>query len=201
MASWKLPLLVAAIVVPVLAAFYFGGPGVGAGIGALAAVGLVLGAVRQRPRGPLGSAPRPGSPRRFLLVLTGALEGDEAGAGIAALVGDPEGAEVVVLAPARIGFLDRWASDVEGARREAQRRLVLTVATLAAAGIRAEARVGDEDLVQAVEDQLRSFEATEVILVGPEDEADEGVARAAAELRARLRAEFRRVVLSGPKRG
>jgi hypothetical protein len=198
MASWKLPALVAAIVVPVIAAFYLGGPAVGAFVGALAAVGLILAAVRQRPRGPLGSAPETGAPRRILLVLAGALEGSEAGAGIAALVGDSGDAEVVVLAPARIGFLDRWASDVEGARREAQRRLVLTVATLAAAGIEAEARVGDEDLVQAVEDQLRSFAATDVILVGPADEEDDGVARAAAELRSRLRSEFRRVALSGP---
>ena len=74
-------------------------------------------------------------------------------------------AEVRVLAPARIGFLDRWASDVEGARDEAQRNLVATVAALAKDGIEAEARVGDEDFVQAVEDQLQSYAADEVVLV------------------------------------
>ena len=70
-----------------------------------------------------------------------------------------------VLVPARIGFLDRWASDVESARHQAQERLVATVAALAKAGIAAEARVGDEDIVQAIEDQLQSFPATEVVLV------------------------------------
>ena len=40
-----------------------------------------------------------------------------------------------------------------------------TVAALAKAGVKAEARVGDEDVVQAVEDQLQTFPATEVVLV------------------------------------
>ena len=64
---------------------------------------------------------------------------------------------MLVLAPARIRFLDRWASDVEPAREAAQRNLVATVAALAKAGVEAEARVGDEDVVQAVEDQLQTY--------------------------------------------
>ena len=68
-----------------------------------------------------------------------------------------------------------------------------TLAALAKAGVSAEARVGDEDVVQAVEDQLRSYPATEVVLVS----ADAGEAgEAAAELRSRLRAEFHHVRLS-----
>jgi len=67
------------------------------------------------------------------------------------------------------------------------------VTALAKAGIAAEARVGDEDVVQAVEDQLQSFAASEVVLVGEENESDDA---AAAELDARLRAGFRRVELS-----
>ena len=46
-----------------------------------------------------------------------------------------------------------------GAREAAQRNLVATVAALAKAGIDAEARVGDEDVVQAVEDQLQTYPA------------------------------------------
>ncbi len=104
---------------------------------------------------------------------------------------------VMVLAPARIGFLDRWASDVETARRDAQQRLVISVASLAAAGVEAEARVGDEDVVQAVEDQLGSFPASEVILVSAGGEEDKAAAAAASELRARLKVGFRWVV-TGP---
>lgn len=98
---------------------------------------------------------------------------------------------MLVLAPARIGFLDRWASDVEAARRSAQERLVATVAALAKAGIEAEARIGDEDVVQAVEDQLGSFAASDVVLVSD----DEGAVEAAAELESRLRAEFRHLAI------
>ncbi|HEU4737362.1 MAG TPA: hypothetical protein VFS48_10105, partial [Solirubrobacterales bacterium] len=98
-----------------------------------------------------------------------------------------------VLVPARIGFLDRWTSDVEGARHGAQQRLVMTVAALAKAGVAAEARVGDEDIVQAVEDQLQSYPATEVVLVSG---AGEDAGAAAEELRSRLRAEFHHVEIT-----
>jgi len=197
MDPWKLPLIVAGVVVPTVAAFMLGGPGMGVAIGAFAALGLVVVAIRQRPEGPIASADRRDAKHHVLIVAAGGVE-DPADvaritrvAGIAAGNGDED--EVRVLVPARIGFLDRWASDVEDARHRAQQRLVMTVAALAKAGVAAEARVGDEDIVQAVEDQLQSYPATEVVLVSGEgDEADE----AADELRSRLRAEFHHVELS-----
>jgi hypothetical protein len=191
-------LVVVAIAVPIAVAFYAGGPGVGVAAGALVAVAIVVLAVRERPRGAIGEPLSDAAPRRLLVVVSRPVE--EAGAirEIAALAkGETTsaGAEVLVLSPARIGFLDRWASDVEGARREAQRRLVITVASLAKAGIVAEARVGDEDLVQAVEDRLQSFAATDVVLVTGGAEEDPAGEAAATELRRRLRAEFRRLVV------
>jgi hypothetical protein len=194
MAPWKLPLIVAAIVVPIVAAFGLGGGGAGVAVGALAAVVLVFVAARQRPRGPIVSAEADDSRRHVLLVVTDPVEEPEAVREIARAVDleGEEGADVLVLAPARIGFLDRWASDVEGARRRAQGNLVATVAALAKAGIAAEARVGDEDVVQAVEDQLQSFPASEVVLIGAGPEDGEA---AAAELGDRLQARFQHVVL------
>ena len=114
---------------------------------------------------------------------------------MAELDGSGEESEVLVLVPARIGFLDRWASDVESARHRAQGHLVATVAALAKAGIAAEARVGDEDIVQATEDQLQSFPATEVVLVSGAGEEE----NAAEELRSRLQAEFREVRIGASK--
>jgi len=198
MAPWKLPVIVAAIAVPIVAAFGLGGGGAGVAAGALAAVVLVFVAVRQRPRGPIGSLPEEGSSPQVLLVVTCSVEEPVAVRQIAAAAGLDENqgdAGVLVLSPAKIGFLDRWASDVEGARQAAQQNLVATVAALAKAGIAAEARVGDEDVVQAVEDQLQSFPASEVVLVSGEGGADHSAA--AAELESRLRAEFRHVVLNG----
>lgn len=201
MAPWKLPLVVAAIAVPVVAAFYAGGPGVGLAVGALAAAAIVVVAVRQRPRGPVGEPPSEASRRRLLVVLACPVEDTGSIGRIAEKAlgtGAPEDrAEVLVLAPARIGFLDRWASDVEGARREAQRTLVQALAALTKAGVKAEARVGDEDVVQAVEDQLNTFQATEVVLVSSEEE-EPAAAAVAAELESRLRPRFRRLRVSGP---
>jgi hypothetical protein len=199
MAPWKLPLIVAAVVVPVVAAFMVGGPGVGVAIGALAAVAILVIAVRQKPLGPIVSAPADDARRHVLIVAAAAVEepADVARvAGAAELNGDgsEDGPEVLVLVPARIGFLDRWASDVESARHRAQERLVVTVAALAKAGIAAEARVGDEDIVQATEDQLQSFPATEVVLVfGDGDDCGEAI----AELGSRLRAPFHEVRVDG----
>jgi hypothetical protein len=198
MAPWKLPVIVAAIAVPIVAAFWLGGGGVGVAVGALAAVAIVVVAARQQPRGPIVSADADDERRHVLLVITRAVEEPAAVRHIAAaagLSGNDEDAGVLVLSPARIGFLDRWASDVEGARQAAQRNLVATVAAFAKAGIVAEARVGDEDIVQAVEDQLQSFPASEVVLVsGGEENGDDA---ATAELGSRLRADFHHVVLRG----
>lgn len=197
MDPWKLPLIVAGVVVPIVAAFMLGGPGMGVAIGAFAAVGLVVVAIRQRPEGPIASAGRVDAKHHVLIVVARGVE-DPADvsrivrvAGIAAEDGDED--EVRVLVPARIGFLDRWASDVEDARHRAQQHLVMTVAALAKAGVAAEARVGDEDIVQAVEDQLQSYPATAVVLVSGEGDDAEA---AAGELRSRLRAEFHHVELS-----
>lgn len=192
MAAWKLPLIVAGVVVPIAAAFMLGGPGVGVAVGALVTVTILTVAVRQRPEGPIGAVDE-GGVRRVLIVAAEDVEDPADVAQITSVAGldsQAEGADVRVLVPARIGFLDRWASDVEGARHRAQQRLVVTVAALAKAGVAAEARVGDEDIVQAVEDQLQSYPATEVVLVsGREDGEDE----AAEKLHSRLRAEFHRV--------
>jgi hypothetical protein len=196
MAPWKLPLIVAGLVVPIVGGFLVAGPGLGMALGALAVVTLVAIAVRERPRGPIAPAPAQDDRRHVLLVAAGAVEDPADVARIAAaagLDGTNGEAEVLVLVPARIGFLDRWASDVEGARHRAQQHLVATVAALAKAGIAAEARVGDEDVVQATEDQLQSYPATEVVLVSGEvEDGDE----AAAELSARLRADFHHIQLN-----
>jgi hypothetical protein len=197
MAPWKLPLIVAAIAVPVALAFAVGGPGVGVAVGALAGVAIVVVAARQRPRGPIVSAPADADRRRVLLVATCPAEDPAAVREIAAAAGiggEGDEPEVLVLAPARISFLDRWASDVESARHRAQQSLVATVAALAKAGITAEARVGDEDVVQAVEDQLQTFPASRVVLVS--GEAGHGDREAAAELEERLEAGFRHVLIA-----
>jgi len=195
MAPWKLPLIVAGIAVPIVAGFFVGGGGVGLAAGGLVVLVILVVAVRQRPYGPIGSAPLKDGRRRVLIVAGTGVEDPDDVSRVSAAAGldGPNGeVDVLVLVPARIGFLDRWASDVEGARHRAQQQLVVTVAALAKAGIAAEARVGDEDVVQAIEDQLQSYPATEVVLVSrSDDERDDANA-----LRERLRAKFCQVRLA-----
>jgi hypothetical protein len=198
---WKWPLVVAAILLPVVASFYIGGGGVGLGAGGLVAVAIMVVAVRQRPRGPIVPAPSPDERRHVLFVATCPVEEPGAVGQVARAAGLDEGSEgvdVLVLAPARIRFLDRWASDVEPARQAAQRNLVATVAALAKAGVEAEARVGDEDVVQAVEDQLQTYPATDVVLISSGD-GEDGEGDAAAELGSRLEAGFSHVVFAGSR--
>src|SRR6185312_15271144 len=68
-APWKLPLVVAAIAVPVAVAFWAGGPGVGVAAGALVGVAIVVAAVRDRPRGAIGEPLSDADPRRLLAVV------------------------------------------------------------------------------------------------------------------------------------
>jgi hypothetical protein len=196
MAAWKLPLIVAAITLPIVGSFLVAGPPAGFAAGALGVVVLLVIAARMRPLGPIGELPHDGR-HHLLLVVAGPIEEPSAVRELKAAAGIEAGgdAEVRVLAPARIRFLDRWTSDVGPARDEAQRNLVATVAALAKDGIEAEARVGDEDFVQAVEDQLRTYAADEVVLVSAGPSASEDVSSAVAELRSRLRADFRHVVI------
>jgi hypothetical protein len=199
-APWKLPLIVTAIVVPIVFGIVLAGPEAGLALGALIAVALVYVAVRMRPREEIGDSPDPQVRRRLLVVVSRPVEDPATTAAIATeagVDGTRDLAEVMILAPARIGFLDRWASDLEPARREAQEALVLSVASLAKVGVVAEARVGDEDIVQAVEDQVGSFKATEVVLVTGTDEQDPAAADAPAELADRLRTGFLRLVAAG----
>ncbi len=190
-AAWKLPLIVAAIAIAIVAAFYVGGPGVGMAEGSIVAGVIVVMAVRHPPLSPIVPAATADEREHLLVVVDEPLEDGTAIERIAAASvpldpAEPE-PEVRVVAPACNRFLDRWASDVGPGRDRAQRNLVLSLASLAGAGVDATAKIADEDIVQAVTDQLREYPATEVFLVT----APSGPAAAAAEqLRCRLHAPF-----------
>jgi len=202
LAAWKLPPIVAAIAVSIVGGFYLGGPGLGMAVGALAAATIVVMAVRHPPVYPI-APPLAGDFRRHILVLlSNPLEDVET---IESLLGtaratdeDPSAPEILVVAPSRHRFLDRWMSDAGPGRERAQRRLVLSLASLAKAGIEASARIGDEDMVQAAEDELRSFPATEVVLVTGARGRDAAGDAAAADLESRLEVPFRRLCIGDP---
>lgn len=202
--SWYVPLVIAIIVLVISAGFALGGPQIGLPLGALVAAIMITVAVRQKPDERIEPPPPSDSAAHILVVIGRPLEEisttEAVGRAIEAAEDEIEyhswhnETQVLVLAPARIGFLDRWASDFRRARADAQRNLVVSVASLAKAEIGAEARVGDDDLIQATEDQLRDFPATRVILVTGPPEEDPAGERAATDLNRRLAVPLTRVI-------
>jgi len=194
MPAWMPPLIVAVIAVSIVGGFSLGGPGLGMAVGALNAATIIVMAVRHPPLDPIVPPPARDLRRHILVVLSRPLEHGgaiEAVAGMARATDHDEfEPEVRVIAPCRNRFLDRWTSDVGPGQEQAQHTLVLSAASLAKAGIAASARVGDEDLVQMAEDELRTFPATDVILVTGSAKEDTLGNAAAQDLATRIEAPF-----------
>lgn len=180
-----------------MAGFALGGPGLGITMAGLSLVGLVVVALLAVPSDPIGRTPHPESARRILIASTVPIEDERTISRLADeidLGGVLDEAEIRILTPARPGFLDRWATDLTRARARAQRDLVISVATLMLAGLPADARMGDEDIVRAIEDELAGFDATEVFLVTARP--TDALASLVRELDARL-APSLRVITTG----
>lgn len=186
--TWILGLLM----LPALLGFILLDAGVGLLLGLATAGLLITFAARAKPDVPIEiAAPGEGVRGGVLLVLLATVE-DPPVTGVLAAITDPsrrEAGEPLLLAPTRIGRLDRFFGDIEAARFESQRVLAVSVANLAAAGVEVEGRVGDADVVLAVEDTLRTYAATEVVVFAP-DAADDA---AIATLEHRLGVPLRRV--------
>ncbi|MBA2240684.1 MAG: hypothetical protein H0W09_05505 [Solirubrobacterales bacterium] len=166
------PLAILGLIAPVIAAFAFVGAQFGLAIGAFTLAALVVVAARLRYDEPIEVARRADARFRMLVVAPRALDAPELAERIGELArqgsrslgggGEPE---LLVLAPIVQSRLERWASDLASPRFDAQRALAVSLATLAAAGIDAHGRVGDEQTVQAVEDALAAFPAQEVVFL------------------------------------
>jgi pimeloyl-ACP methyl ester carboxylesterase len=74
-------------------------------------------------------------------------------------------AKVFVVSPALTGRLRSLASDIDGAVAAAEQRLKAVLCELRSAGLAARGSVGDEDPLLAIEDTLREFTPTEILIV------------------------------------
>jgi hypothetical protein len=196
MSPGKVVSIVLAILLGGAAGFVFRDVGVGRTLGLAFALWIILSVACRSPRTQLVSATGVDGRRYLLAVVCPVADAAAAAARIEAAWmerGDPRDTVVRLVVPIRAGFLDRWASAVDGARAEARGKLGAVTARLAEVGIRAEASIGDEDVVQAVEDEICTFPATEVVLFTGLGEEPAKVRRMAGELRSRLVAYFRHV--------
>ena len=104
-----------------------------------------------------------GDGRRRILVVANETVAGRALRAEVVLRAQPD-ADVLVVCPALNSPIRHWASDEDGARAEAQKRLDGSLAALAEAGVLARGEVGDADPIQAMEDALRTFGADEIIV-------------------------------------
>ena len=200
---WALPALVIVIVLPAVAGFLLAGPALGMAGGALSVTAIAVAAARLRYDEPIEVA-RSAAQRYHLLVVATATidsvaameieERVEEAAQIAGVHRD-DAVDVLVLSPVLNRGLSHWASDLGTAMVKAQERLVVSLATLAAASVGGRGEIGDADPVQATEDTLRTFPAQEVLLV----EESGGGRRVIDELRRRLDRPLRRVEVDQAK--
>lgn len=193
-----MPLVIAALVLPVAVGFLVAGPALGLAVGAAVAISLIVVAARMLPNERIEAVAASDGRRRLLVAISRELDDPEAIERLAQserLRSTEGGAEILVLAPARAGVLQRWATDYRHARDEAQRQLVITAASLGKANLPVRAHVGDADLVQAIEDELRTYAANELVLVTGPPQSDRDGERVAAALEARLALPFSRVVV------
>lgn len=193
--TWLLGLLI----VPALAGFLFLDAGVGLFLGVATGATIIIVAARAVGDDPIEvAAPGPGVAAGVLVLAVSAIDDTRTAGAVAAVAErarDESGNErVLVVAPARSRLLDRWADDLEQGRFESQRVLAISLATLAAAGIEAEGRVGDGDPLRAAEDALRSYAASEVVVVA----AEGGMGREIDRLERRLERPLRRLEVAAP---
>lgn len=197
-APWTLPLIVLALIVPIVGAVLLAGPGAGFIAGAAVAAAILVLAARARYDEPIEVAASSDPRYHMLVVVTEPADQPRTVEAIAATAaegarttGSSQGAiEVLVVAPALNRRLSHWLSDLRQARLAAQERLAVSLAALAAARVPATGLVGDTDPVQAVEDTLASFPAQEVIFVTASGQGEE-----VAEVRRRLDRPLRHLVV------
>jgi hypothetical protein len=198
LAPWTLPLIVLAVIVPIVGAVLLAGPGAGFIAGAAVAAAILVLAARARYDEPIEVAESLDPRYHLLVVVTEPADAPRtveaiaaaAAAGTRASGASDDAIDVLVVAPALNRRLSHWLSDLRQARLGAQERLALSLAALAAARLPATGRVGDTDPVQAVEDTLASFPAQEVVFVTGADEEKE-----VGEVRRRLDRPLRHLVV------
>jgi hypothetical protein len=143
--------------------------------------------VRTRREPPVRTAPSrrsaPGE-RRILVIANETVGGETLREEIRRRAEDYE-ERVRVICPTLLSRVRFIASDEDDARAQAQQRLEHSLSRLREVGVNCEGEVGEADPVQAIEDELRTFGADEIIIsTHPEGRSlwlERGIVRAARE--------------------
>lgn len=179
-AAFRLLLLAAGALTALAAVGAVAGTRTVAAAATLLSATVVFYALRGRHGRDLATAPAHVGPphERRLLVLAQEPVSDD----LLPELGDAADRVLVVSTPLA-GPLQRWASDSDDAREQAQERVDATVAGLRALHTDASGVVGDPDPVRALEDALRTFGGDAIAVSAPPG-------RAGARLVTRIRARY-----------
>jgi hypothetical protein len=104
------------------------------------------------------------SVRRILVVANETLDGDSIHEALTNRHLQAGALQAFVVAPALNSRLRHWASDVDRARREADRRLRRCIERLELEGIEAQGWVGDSNPMQALTDALQITSVDEILI-------------------------------------
>ncbi len=132
---------------------------------ALSAVAVAM-YLRQRGPAPEREQVRSGGQadeRRVLVVANETVQGEELLSTISTLA-LIERTQFLVVCPALNSRLKTFTSDEDPARAAARARLDVTLARLASVGIEASGEVGDGDPLVAVDDAMRTFGPSEIVI-------------------------------------
>ena len=166
--AFRFTLIALALLAPIAIVAVIFGTGAGLAVAGGLVLGLVIGLFvlrRDEPRQKAALRDRPRRPdmRRVLVVANETLSGRALGDEIARH-GDPAQTELRVVTPALNSKIRHWTNEEGEARAAARDRLDTLLARLRAEGFDADGDIGDDDPVQAMEDELRKFPADEVIV-------------------------------------
>ncbi len=104
-----------------------------------------------------------GDERRVLVVANETVEGEELLSTISTLALTQQ-TQFLVVCPALNSRLKTFTSDEDPAREAAQERLDITLARLVSVGIEARGEVGDGDPLVAIDDAVRTFGPSEIVI-------------------------------------
>jgi hypothetical protein len=160
---------------------------VGLAVFVLLTLGAIAWIVRARREPPARtthiSRSAPGE-RRILVIANETVGGETLREEIRRRAEDYE-ERVRVICPTLLSRVRFIASDEDEARAQAQERLAHSLSRLREVGVNCEGEVGEADPVQAIEDELRTFGADEIIIsTHPEGRSlwlERGVVRSARE--------------------
>lgn len=167
--AFRFVLIVAALLAPIAIVAVIFGTGAGLAVAGGLVVGLVVGLFvfkREEPQEKMllgRRQEREDGRYRILVVANETLSGRALRDKVAAR-GQHGEALVRVVCPALNSKIKHWTNEEDAAREAAGRRLQELLADLRAEGFAADGDIGEDDPVQAMEDEMRCFPADEVII-------------------------------------